>query len=185
MLRLLRTWFLGLAVLLALIAAGLWIAGQRENAGRHAGSIGIAAPAAQIFPRLLQPERLRQWQEGLESVTPLDDLGQQPGARTRLRVVLDGRATEFDLTLRELSPPQRVVFDSHAEGDVAFDYVMVYELTESDGQTQLSVVCDGEFHGALMRLLEPLIAVASNGKLASDLEQLKQLVEAEGAQAAQ
>jgi uncharacterized protein YndB with AHSA1/START domain len=174
-------WLMGLVVLLALVAGGLWIAGQREGAGRHAGSITIAAPADEVFDWLVDADKRKAWQDGLESITPLNELGDTVvGGKSRLRVVLDGNATEFDLTVAEIDAPHRLIYDSHAEGEFAFDYVMAYELSEADGQTTVDLICDGEYHGALMGLMEPLISAMADDKLEQDMARLKQLVEAGG-----
>lgn len=176
--RFILKWISGLVVLLALIVGGLWLAGQREHAGRHAGSVDVLAPASEVFPWLVDVERRKQWQQGLTEVTPLDGRGPVQGARSRERVVIDERVTDMDVEIAVYEPPHRLIVTTHADGDFAFDYEVRWQLSESAGVTTVSCVCDGEYHGALTRLLEPLIALAANGQLDADLRLLAQLVEA-------
>lgn len=170
-------WLLGLVVFVTLLAGGLFVAGKRQNAGRHEGQIVLQVPAAAVFPWLLEVQRRKRWQAGLSSVEWISGDGPATGAVATEVVDLDGQRTELRVEYTELVPASLIALKMSSDGDFPFQYRVRWELSEQDGKTHLRCVCDGQYETALLQLMEPLLALAANAKLAADLQTLKSLVE--------
>jgi uncharacterized protein YndB with AHSA1/START domain len=72
--------------------------------------IEIGAEAGLIFPWLEEPERMRQWVQGLEHseyLSPNEDLG--VGIRFRQRMREMGRSVTYEGEVLEREPPQALV----------------------------------------------------------------------------
>jgi len=173
----------GIAVLVALCVAGLWLAGMRKGHGYNAGSVEINRPAAQVWRYLTDDELTRKWLPSLSEIRHLTPGVTGAGEKLRLTERYKDQVVEMDMTMTRVEAPRRMEFTLEGLGDPAngFTEQAGYLLEEKDGRTRVTLSGQTEYHGAFVRLMEPLITPAADKKLAEDLLRLKALVEAEPA----
>jgi uncharacterized protein YndB with AHSA1/START domain len=97
--------------------------------------IEIGAEAGQIFPWLEEPERMRQWVQGLEYseyLSPIEHLG--VGIRFRQRMREMGRSVTYEGEVLEREPPQALVV---ALTHRRFHMRIGYHLSQKEAMTRL------------------------------------------------
>jgi uncharacterized protein YndB with AHSA1/START domain len=171
----------GLAAVAVLCIAGLWLAGLRPNHGRNSGTVEINRPAAQVWRYLTNDELTKRWVSGLDEIQHLTPGVSGAGEKLRLRERYEGNVAEMEMTMGRVEAPQHMQFTIIGLGDPSngFTEKGEYVLEERDGKTRVTLSGQTEYHGLLVRLMEPLITPAADKKLAGDLARLKVLVEAE------
>jgi len=176
---------LALVALLLLGVLGLFLAGKREGASFHQGSVEIARPPEQVWRYLTDPVLARKWRSGILEVTPLTEGGTRVGARERVLVsVGEGETMVVEDEITRLEAPHRLelTLKSGPGSDVSFVEQVAYTLEEQGGGTKLTFTGRTEFSG-VAALLEPIITPAAEGSLEKELQALKATVEAEPASA--
>ena len=139
---------------------------------RNRHSIEIARPAADVFPWLVEPEKVKRWMRDLrEYELESSELG--PGARSRGVLRAPGRDVGFSCALSAYDPPRSVTCDSKGKG---FHLVSSFDLAGSDGVTRLDATLDLEL-GGLLRFAGGAVRGRSQERLERDLERLKELLE--------
>jgi len=161
----------GLIVALLLAAAGCWLAGGGVHTQTTAAQ--IHAPREEVFKHLSEPDSIKQWIEGVVQITPLDDLGNTPGARSRVICEVDGGKFEMDDELLVYDQPSRL---SVKLTSPMFTIVNTFQLTEDAGVTTVEQTMDAEYHG-LARTMAPFIGGATQKQLDDDMLRLKALAE--------
>jgi carbon monoxide dehydrogenase subunit G len=173
----------GIAALVVLCVAGLWIAGMRPGHGHNSGSVEINRPAAQVWRYLTDDELTKKWVSGLEEIQHVTPGVTGAGEKLRLKERYEGDVVEMEMTMGRIDAPWRMEFTLEGLGDPSngFTEKAQYLLEEKDGKTRVTLSAQTEYHGLLVRLMEPVITPAADKKLAGDLSRLKSLVEAEPA----
>jgi uncharacterized protein YndB with AHSA1/START domain len=169
---------IALAVVLVVAFTALFVASQREGSARLEASVEIGRPAAEVWPWLVEPAKLKSWVGWLKEVENPDGAFAAQGQR-QVWTMEDRNNNNQLMRLRnvaeEFSPPSRLVLRvSAAEG---FTGVSRFELSESGGRTRLRTRADYEFNHWFAKLLAPLIINQANAKLVEDLNRMKALVE--------
>ena len=143
----------------------------------HTSTVDIeidAAPEA-IFPWLTEPEKRRDWIEGLEEITPLTEHGMVVGAGWVETHTLNGRDYEFEFEVTELEPPRRLRCTALARPQFEID--LVYIVETGLAANSLTIEQTTVIHGWFAKLMGGMLAKGLAGKLDRDLKRLKQLVE--------
>lgn len=165
---------IAVAAVLALAAGGMWITGGGDGRWQHHTSISISRPASEVFPWLVEPDRLMQWLGGLREITPLTEGDPRVGARSRDVVESHGERFDLETTITEFDPPR--LLSVRVEGE-AFTMAGRYELERRNGATELTYTIDTQFDGFFFALFEPVIGVSAERKIDADLARLKAAVE--------
>jgi uncharacterized protein YndB with AHSA1/START domain len=173
--------FGAVVALVALCVAGLWLAGMRPGHGHNSGSVEINRPAAQVWRYLTDDELIKKWVSGLAEIRHMTPGVTGEGEKLRLKEGYEGKGVEMEMTMWRIEAPRRMEFTLEGLGDPAngFTEKAAYVLEEKDGKTRVTLSAQTEYHGFLVRLMEPLITPAADKKLAGDLARLKAMVEAE------
>ena len=173
----------GIAALLLLCVAGLWLAGMRPNRGYNYGSVEINRPAAQVWRYLMDDELVKKW-TGLDEIRHMTPGVTGAGEKLIVKERYQGQTVEMEMTVVRVEPPHIMEFTLAGLGAPSdrFDERAAYVLEETGGRTRVSLSGKTEYYGTLARLMEPLITPAADKKLAEDLARLKALVEAEPAE---
>ena len=131
----------------------------------------IERPAQEVFDRLVDVERLPEWQSSAVSSHVEGPMGL--GARVHETRRLLGREAHSELEVAAFEPPRRLTLHT-VQGPVKVD---VDHLLESQGDgTLLSVVAEAD-PGTMLGLAKPLLRRQAERELRSDFERLKQLLE--------
>ncbi len=160
----------------ALGALTMFLMGFRANAGRNSLAIEINRPAAQVFPWLIEPDKLKQWVTGLAEMKQLTPGPIQVGTKARDTIVEGNQKATADLTFTSFE--QNRMIGVHLETD-AFSNDVRYELAEHDGKTRLTSTSVAKYKIWLAKLMEPVITPSVQQSLQDDMGKLKKLVEAQ------
>jgi carbon monoxide dehydrogenase subunit G len=131
----------------------------------------IERPAQQVFERLVDVERLPEWQSSAVRCHVEGPMGL--GARVHETRRLLGREAQTELEVAAFDPPRRLTLHT-VHGPVKVD---VDHLLESRGNgTLLRVVAEAD-PGTMLGLAKPLLRRQAEHELRADFEHLKQLLE--------
>ncbi len=134
-------------------------------------SVEIARPPEDVFPWLLEEDKVRQWTTGLRGYERLD--GGPVGTGSRFRQVLEvsGEHITVEMEVTAYEPPRRAESRFELRG---IDVVNTYALTGATTLTQTLDPSGGGFKG---RLLIPIIQPHLERKLQADLAALQALLQ--------
>jgi len=164
-----------LAILL-LLAAGLWAAGLRSGAAKNEIVLEINKPPADVFPWLLEPEKLKQWITGMTEMTQLTPGPMTVGTKSRDVVVMGSETTVMNVEITALEPNRLLA--AHIDTELFSDDIR-YELSDLNGKTRLAYSGVVNYKHWFAKLLEPVITPAAQKKLAEDTARLKALVQSQ------
>jgi uncharacterized protein YndB with AHSA1/START domain len=161
-------------VLLAVIAAGaLFAFSQRRGAGRNRYTVTISRPASEVYPWLVEQDKLRKWVDGLVEVTDFNP-GLKLGARSRQVLRLRGETTALDVELTAVEPPKLLTANVTGDG---FTESIRYELTEEGQGTRVDFSGTARYRNAFLQMMEPLVTPEAQKKVEADLLRLKGTLE--------
>jgi carbon monoxide dehydrogenase subunit G len=134
-------------------------------------SVEIDRPPADVFPWLLEEERVPRWTGNLESYERLDGAGPL-GRGSRVRQVLEvsGRRIDVELEITRYDPPSGAETRFSTNG---IEVVNAYSLAPSGTGTRLTQSVDAKPSGFTARMLVPVIQPRLEEKLTQDLERLR------------
>jgi len=168
-----------IAGFVVLVVGGLYVAGRRGNGAAHETSVEIATTAARVWPFLIEPDRVKQWVGGLETVESLTpEKGVEVGARDRLVVRVNGEAHELFAELTHVEEGVSIAQHLTQSGPMAWHEDARFTIVPVDEQRVRFVVNASYTYTTLLgTILEPLIRIAATKKLNEDLAKLKALAE--------
>ena len=140
-------------------------------------SVEINRPPDVVFSYVANPENLPEW-SGI--VLDVQREGQDPlreGARFTTVAKFLGRRFETPFEVVSYEPPRRSSHKSTG-GPMPQEWTRTFEETEGGG-TRLTQAVEGE-PGGFFRLAGPLLERAGRRQFRTDLENLKDLLEAQG-----
>ena len=137
-------------------------------------TLAIARPPADVFARLVDLDRLPEWQES--SLTATADGPLEQGRRVRERRRIMGRELETELEVTACEAPRQLTLKALG-GPVPF--TVDHQLVDDDGSTLLHVVAQAKT-GTFMKLAEPMLARTAEQELRKDFARLKEQLEGEG-----
>jgi uncharacterized membrane protein len=132
-------------------------------------SIDVEVPVRTAYDQWTQFEDFPRFMEGVEEIRQIDD------TRTHWRTRVAGREKEFDATITEQTPDQRIAWTSE-QGPEHAGVVTFHRLDE--GRTRVMLQMDYEPEGALEKAGDALGLVKRRVK--GDLERFKELIEGRG-----
>ena len=134
-------------------------------------SVEIPLPPAEVFPWLLEEDKVPQWTGNLESYSQVDGtLGE--GSHVRQVLEISGRRIDVELEITSYDPPNgaETVFSTNG-----IEVVNAYALEATGGGTRLTQSVDAKPSGLTARMLVPIIQPRLEQKLTEDLERLREL----------
>jgi hypothetical protein len=134
-------------------------------------SVEIPRPPAEVFPWLLEEDKVPRWTGHLERYERLD--GGPLGAGSKVRQVLDvsGRTIDVTLEVTGYEPP------SGAQTRFATNGIQVvnsYALEAAGAGTRLTQSLEAKPSGLTARMLVPVVQPRLEQKLTDDLERLRE-----------
>ena len=136
-------------------------------------SVEIPRAPGDVFPWLIEPDKVRQWMTGLEVYQPLDTGPITIGSRIRQELTVSGQHLKFELQIARLEPPSAAELRFEGSG---FRAVNEYTVTAADGGAAVTWVISGDTTTFKARLLAPMVQAKLEEKLDTDLVRLRSLL---------
>jgi carbon monoxide dehydrogenase subunit G len=147
---------------------------------RCEGSVTVAKPRAEVFPWLLDADKVPRWMTGLRVYEPLEPGPLRIGSSIREELDVSGHTLRFELEVSRLEPPS--VAELRFEGS-GFRAANEYALVAAPAGTRVNWVISGDTTSFSARLIAPMVQSRLREKLAADLARLRALLEGEAAAA--
>lgn len=170
----------GLLGILALAVLALLAMGLRPGAGTITGEVVIERRPAEVWPWIVDGERLMEWIGWLTEVDDLTPGVEGVGARRRWVMIdptMDDQRVEIMGEITAYEPERRSTMSIESPG--MFSGWGTYELVDlGGGRTRVEYVSEYSLDSWFGRLLEPLVTPQASAKAVDDLARLKERVEA-------
>ena len=147
---------------------------------RCESTVTIEKSPADVFPWLLEADKVPQWMSGLQVYEPLEPGPLHAGSRIRQELTVSGQHLRFALQVTELDAPRRAVLRFEGSG---FKAANEYGVTEADGGARVRWVVAGDTTSFKARLIAPMVQAKLQEKIDGDLARLRSLLEGEAAAA--
>lgn len=138
----------------------------------------INRPIAEVFAFISNGENLPRWRAATLEISKISSEPTRVGSKFRGRFAFLGRPFEGNLEVIA-HEPIRSYATRMVEGP--FPLEARYSLEPVEGGTQLTLVIDGE-PGGFFKLAEPLVVRLAKRSYESDLQNLKEMLEAQALQ---
>ena len=141
---------------------------------RCESTVTIAKLLEEVFPWLIDDDKVPQWMSGLEQYEPVEPGPLHIGSRIRQRLSVSGQNLGFELEVSELAPPRSAVLRFEGSG---FKAVNQYAVTPHDGDgSAVTWVISGDTTSFKAKLLAPMVQAKLEEKLDTDLVRLRSLL---------
>ncbi|MGH3092134.1 MAG: SRPBCC family protein [Gaiellaceae bacterium] len=141
---------------------------------RNEHTVEIDAPAATVFPYLVEGEKRLEWMGVLTESEQLTEGAPKIGSRWRDVFEDHGQRVELEAELVEYEPNRRLRVRL---GHRSFHSTSTQELAEGDGWTRVSTVIETEYKTLAARVAGRLVTRHAQQQLEADLARLKELLE--------
>jgi uncharacterized protein YndB with AHSA1/START domain len=134
-------------------------------------TVTIPRPPADVFPWLLEQDKVPQWTTRLEAYEVRGTVGQ--GTRIRQVLTVKGQSLDVELEITRYEPPAAAESRFSLQG---IDVRSAYRLDAGNGGTALTQELEGTANGFKGRMLLPIVQGPLEEKIADDLERLRELL---------
>jgi carbon monoxide dehydrogenase subunit G len=132
--------------------------------------VEIARPPAEVFPWLLEEDKVPRWTGHLEAYERIGDGALGRGSRVRQVLVVSGRTIDVELELTGYDPPTSAETRFSTNG---IDVVNGYSLAPAGAGTRLTQSVEAKARSISARILVPVVQPRLEEKLTEDLERLR------------
>ena len=136
-----------------------------------AHSVEIPRPPAEVFPWLLEADKVPRWTGHLERYERLDDGPLGRGSRVRQVLDVSGRTIDVELEVTGYEPPSGAQTRFSTNG---IEVVNSYALSAAGAGTRLTQSVEAKPSGLTARLLVPVVQPRLEQKVTEDLERLRE-----------
>ncbi len=147
---------------------------------RGESTVTIGKEPADVFPWLVEVDKVPQWMSGLQRYEPFDPGPLHVGSRIRQELIVSGYHLHLELEVAELDAPRRAVLRFEGSG---FRAANEYTLSEAAGGARVTWVVSGDATSFKARLIAPMVQSKLQEKHDSDLARLRALLDGEAAAA--
>jgi carbon monoxide dehydrogenase subunit G len=134
-------------------------------------TVELARPPAEVFPWLLEEERVPRWTGHLERYEQLGPLG--AGAKVRQVLDVSGRTIDVEMEITRYEPPSGAQTRFSTNG---IDVVSDYRLEPAGAGTRLTQSVEAKARSLSARMLVPVVQPRLERKLTEDLERLRTIL---------
>jgi carbon monoxide dehydrogenase subunit G len=134
-------------------------------------TVEIPRPPAEVFPWLLEEDKVPRWTGHLQRYERLDDGALGRGSRVRQVLEVSGRTIDVELELTAYEPPSAAQTRFSTNG---IDVVSTYALEAAGTGTRLTQSLEAKAGGLTARMLLPVVQPRLEEKLTQDLERLRE-----------
>ena len=147
---------------------------------RCESTVTVAKPPAEVFPWLLEADKVPRWMTGLEVYEPVEPGPLHVGSRIRQELSVSGQQLRFELHVVELDAPGHAVLRFEGSGFKAANEYRVRPVEEGAAVTW---VISGDTTSFKAKLIAPMVQAKLQEKLDVDLGRLRALLAGETAAA--
>ena len=133
-------------------------------------SVVIPRAPGDVFPYLLEADKVPRWTSHLETYDRLDDGALGRGSRVRQVLEVSGRRIDVELEITRYEPPSGAETKFSTNG---IDVVSEYALEPNGGGTRLTQTIDAKPTSIGARMIVPVVQPRLEAKLTEDLERLR------------
>jgi len=133
-------------------------------------SVELSQSPEQVFPWLLDEDKVPQWTSDLQSYSVSGPLGKGAVAHQLLNVA---GGLKLDLEITSWDPPRSAETRFETNG---VKVTSGYTLTPNGGGTTLTQTMDAKASGLTARMLIPVVQGRLEKKLTQDLERLREVL---------
>jgi carbon monoxide dehydrogenase subunit G len=137
---------------------------------RFSHTVEIARPPAEVFPWLLEVDKVPRWTGHLETYERLDDGALGRGSRVRQVLDVSGRRIDVELEITGYDPPSGAETRFSTNG---IEVVNAYTLEAAGAGTRLTQSVDAKPSGLAARMLVPIVQPRLEETLTPDLDRLR------------
>jgi carbon monoxide dehydrogenase subunit G len=141
---------------------------------RCESAVAIALPPADVFPWLIDADKVPRWMTGLELYEPLEPGALRVGSRIRQELSVSGHQLRFELEIARLEPPSAALLHFGGSG---FDAANEYAVRPAGTGSHVTWVISGDTTSFKARLIAPMVQAKLQEKLAVDLARLRALLD--------
>jgi carbon monoxide dehydrogenase subunit G len=134
-------------------------------------TIVVPKPPAEVFPYLLEADKVPQWTSDLSSYEPSGPLA--VGTEIRQVIAIGGSHITLDMTLERYEPPAGAVVAFSTNG---VDVVNTYVVEANGGGSRVTQGLDAKASSFTARMLIPVVQGRLEKKVTGDLERLRELL---------
>jgi uncharacterized protein YndB with AHSA1/START domain len=134
-------------------------------------SVAIPRPPAEVFPWLLDEDKVPRWTGHLERYERVDGGTLGPGSKVRQVLDVRGRTIDVTLEVTGYEPPTGAQTRFNTNG---IEVVNSYALEAAGGGTRLTQSVEARASGFTARMLVPVVQPRLEQKLTEDLERLRE-----------
>lgn len=134
-------------------------------------TVTISRPPTEVFPWLLEGDRVPQWMSNLERYEPDGAVG--PGSRIHQRLQVGGQTFDVTMEVTRYAPPREAATKFSTNG---VDIEATYALAADGAGTRLTQSLEAKARSLSARLIVPAVQPRLERKLIGDLERLQQLL---------
>jgi uncharacterized protein YndB with AHSA1/START domain len=134
-------------------------------------SVTIPRPPEEVFPWLLEGDRVPQWTSNLERYEPEGAVG--PGSKIRQRLEVSGQTVDVTMEVIRYQPPREAQTRFSTNG---VDIEATYRLAPDGAGTRLTQSLEAKARSLAARLIVPAVQPRLERKLIGDLERLQSLL---------
>jgi uncharacterized protein YndB with AHSA1/START domain len=140
---------------------------------RFSHTISLPKPPAEVFPWLLDEDKVPQWTSRLKTYDVQGGGAVGQGTRIRQVLTVGGQDLDIEMEITGYDPPHTAESRFSTNG---IDVETTYALRETGGATELTQTLEGKANGFKARLLLPVVQPKLESKLGEDLERLRELL---------
>ena len=133
-------------------------------------SVAIPRPPAEVFPWLLEEDKVPRWTGHLDRYERVDDGPLGRGSKVRQVLDVSGRTIDVTLEVQRYEPPTGAQTRFNTNG---IEVVNSYALEAAGGGTRLTQSVEAKPSGFTARMLVPVVQPRLEQKLTEDLERLR------------
>jgi uncharacterized protein YndB with AHSA1/START domain len=134
-------------------------------------SVTIPRPPEEVFPWLLEADRVPQWTSNLERYEPEGAVG--PGSTILQRLEVSGQTFDVTMEVVRYEPPREAETRFSTNG---VDIIAAYALAPDGAGTRLTQTLEAKARSLSARLIVPAVQPRLERKLMGDLERLQTLL---------
>lgn len=131
-------------------------------------SIDVPKPPAEVFPWLLEADKVPQWTSDLSSYEPRGPLA--AGSGIRQVIAIGGNHITLDMTVERYDPPGSAVVAFSTNG---VDVTNTYTVEGGEAGSRVTQGLDAKASSFTARMLIPVIQGRLEKKVTDDLEKLR------------
>jgi carbon monoxide dehydrogenase subunit G len=137
---------------------------------RCESTVEVDKPPAEVFPWLLDADKVRRWMTGLVAYEPLESGPLHVGSRIRQELLVSGRQLRFELQVAELDAPRHAQLRFEGSG---FKAANEYSVVAAGSGSRVTWVISGDTTSFKAKLMVPMVQATLQQKLDIDLARLR------------